>query len=52
MPAVPADRSRSASGQDAAECHRSLLFDALFEGWARVDLEPAILPPKGEGTQP
>jgi uncharacterized protein (DUF488 family) len=26
----------------AAECHRSLLFDALFAGFARVDLEPAL----------
>lgn len=26
--------------RDAAECHRSLLYDALFEGFARVDLLP------------
>ncbi len=30
--------------RDAAECHRSLLYDALFEGFERVDLEPAVLP--------
>ena len=29
--------------RNAAECHRSLLFDALFADFARVDLEP-ILP--------
>ena len=29
--------------RDAAECHRSLLFDALFEGFERVDLEPDLL---------
>lgn len=29
--------------RDAAECHRSLLFDALFEGFERVDLEPEML---------
>lgn len=28
--------------RDAAECHRSLLFDALFADFARVDLEPAL----------
>ena len=28
----------------AAECHRSLLYDALFADFARVDLEPKILP--------
>ncbi|HEX7711058.1 MAG TPA: DUF488 domain-containing protein [Sphingomonadaceae bacterium] len=27
----------------AAECHRSLLFDALFADFARVDLEPDLL---------
>lgn len=27
----------------AAECHRSLLFDALFSDFARVDLEPALV---------
>lgn len=26
--------------RDAAECHRSLLFDALFADFDRVDLEP------------
>jgi uncharacterized protein (DUF488 family) len=26
----------------AAECHRSLLFDALFADFARVDLEPDL----------
>ncbi|TCJ37250.1 DUF488 family protein [Parafrankia sp. BMG5.11] len=30
--------------RDAAECHRSLLFDALFDGFERVDLEPELLP--------
>ena len=29
--------------RDAAECHRSLLFDALFADLARVDLEPPLL---------
>ena len=29
--------------RNAAECHRSLLFDALFEGFERVDLEPETL---------
>jgi len=29
--------------RDAAECHRSLLFDALFADFARVDLEPALV---------
>jgi len=29
--------------RDAAECHRSLLYDALFDGFARVDLEPALV---------
>ena len=29
--------------RDAAECHRSLLFDALFSDFARVDLQPALL---------
>lgn len=29
--------------RDAAECHRSLLFDALFDGFERVDLEPALI---------
>jgi uncharacterized protein (DUF488 family) len=28
--------------RDAAECHRSLLFDALFPDFARVDLEPPL----------
>lgn len=26
--------------REAAECHRSLLYDALFEGFERVDLLP------------
>lgn len=30
--------------RNAAKCHRSLLFDALFPDFARVDLEPKILP--------
>ena len=30
--------------RNAAECHRALLCDALFADFARVDLEPAILP--------
>jgi uncharacterized protein (DUF488 family) len=30
--------------RDAAECHRSLLSDALFADFARVDLVPKILP--------
>jgi uncharacterized protein (DUF488 family) len=34
--------------RDAAACHRSLLFDALFADFARVDLEPSLLP-VGEG---
>ena len=29
--------------RNAAECHRSLLFDALFADFARVDLEPALV---------
>ncbi len=29
--------------RNAAECHRSLLFDALFADCDRVDLEPALL---------
>lgn len=28
--------------RDAAECHRSLLFDVLFPDFARVDLEPVL----------
>jgi uncharacterized protein (DUF488 family) len=27
----------------AAECHRALLFDALFADFARVDLEPTLV---------
>ena len=27
--------------REAAECHRALLYDALFEGFDRVDLLPA-----------
>jgi len=30
--------------RNAAECHRALLYDVLFGDFARVDLEPAILP--------
>lgn len=29
--------------RNAAECHRSLLFDALFADFARVDLEPVVV---------
>ena len=29
--------------RDAAACHRSLLFDALFADFARVDLEPVLV---------
>ncbi len=29
--------------RDAAECHRALLYDALFDKFARVDLEPALV---------
>jgi len=29
--------------RNAAECHRSLLFDALFGDFARVDLEPELV---------
>ena len=29
--------------RNAAECHRSLLFGALFADFARVDLEPALV---------
>ena len=29
--------------RNAAECHRALLYDALFADFARADLEP-ILP--------
>ncbi len=29
--------------RDASECHRALLYDALFEDFERVDLEPAQL---------
>ena len=29
--------------RDAAECHRSLLFDALFADFRRVDLEPVLV---------
>ena len=29
----------------AAECHRSLLFDALFADFERIDLEPDLLAP-------
>jgi uncharacterized protein (DUF488 family) len=29
--------------RNAAECHRSLLFDVLFADFARVDLEPALV---------
>lgn len=30
--------------RDAGECHRALLYDALFDGFERVDLEPELLP--------
>jgi uncharacterized protein (DUF488 family) len=29
--------------RDPATCHRSLLFDAAFDGFERVDLEPDLL---------
>ena len=29
--------------RNAAECHRTLLFDALFADFERVDLEPALV---------
>ena len=29
--------------RNAAECHRSLLFDALLSDFARVDLQPALV---------
>jgi len=29
--------------RNAAECHRALLFAALFSDFARVDLEPALV---------
>ncbi len=29
--------------RNAAECHRSLLFDALLADFARVDLEPVLV---------
>lgn len=29
--------------RDAAECHRALLFEALFADFRRVDLEPALV---------
>ena len=29
--------------RDASECHRALLFDALFADFERVDLEPALV---------
>jgi len=29
--------------RDAAECHRSLLVDALLSDFARVDLEPVLV---------
>ena len=31
--------------RNAAECHRALLFDALFDDFARVDLEPSLVAP-------
>ena len=31
--------------RNAAECHRSLLFDALFADFERVDLEPVLVSP-------
>jgi uncharacterized protein (DUF488 family) len=33
--------------RSAADCHRSLLFEALFADFARVDLEPKFLPVPG-----
>jgi uncharacterized protein (DUF488 family) len=29
--------------RNAAECHRALLYDALFADFARMDLEPALV---------
>ena len=29
--------------RDAAECHRALLYEALFADFERVDLEPALV---------
>lgn len=29
--------------RDAGECHRALLFDALFADFSRVDLEPELV---------
>lgn len=29
--------------RDAAECHRALLYDAMFDGFERVDLEPELI---------
>jgi uncharacterized protein (DUF488 family) len=37
--------------RDAAECHRSLLFDALFGDFARVDLEPTFVTSTNAGAQ-
>ena len=37
--------------RDAAECHRSLLFDALLSDFARVDLEPPLVIPAKAGTR-
>lgn len=31
--------------REAADCHRSMLYDALFADFRRVDLEPAIVYP-------
>ena len=36
--------------RDAAECHRSLLFDELFADFARVDLVPNLVVPAQAGT--
>jgi hypothetical protein len=29
--------------RNAAECHRALLFDALFSDFKRIDLEPQLV---------
>jgi len=36
--------------RNAVECHRALLFDALFADFARVDLLPALVIPANAGT--
>ena len=37
--------------RDAAECHRSLLFDALLSDFERIDLEPSLVFPAEARTQ-